>query len=265
MATYPVERDKTFMFPDAMFKTRARPTHGGVDFTPVKLGENVPVYAVEAGVIEISSFSAGKAGHNIMIRTASGRRWWYGHLHRRDVSVNNRVREGQRIGLMGTTGNSSGVHLHLELHWPRMNVEVDPWPFLVNAPDINSKTIKPAPSREKALIDYPKEGEDKMNYEDRVWLQGALNDTEKRIRDDLRVNVAEQVAKALSAAEGARDALVKPVDGFAPIDVIRTHVVAILKAVREQAAKQGVALDEKKLTDGVLDTLAQTIVERKKN
>lgn len=150
---YPVERDKTFVYPAAMFRTSARPTHGGVDFTPVKKGEKLRVFAVEGGTIEISSFT-NSAGNNIMVLAPSGRRWWYGHLSRRDVAVGDTVKAGQRLGLMGSTGNSDGVHLHLELHHPYINAENDPWPYLVNLQDINSKTIKPAASREKALIEY---------------------------------------------------------------------------------------------------------------
>ena len=150
---YPVERDKTFIFPAAMFRTKQRPTHGGVDFTPVKQGENLPVFAVESGRITISSFSK-QAGNNVMILTPGGRRWWYGHLERRDVKVGDQVRAGQRIGLMGTTGNSTGVHLHLELHFPYINAEANPWPLIANLPDINRKTIKPAASREAALAEY---------------------------------------------------------------------------------------------------------------
>lgn len=156
---YPVLRRESFVIPEAKFKTKTRPTHGGLDFTPVVQGAPVALYAIESGVVVISDHFAEKgdmSGKEVMILTKSGRRWWYGHLSEVHVKLGVSVQKGQVIGRMGTTGNSSGVHLHLELHYPIMNAEIDPWPWLWDAPDAKGETLPPAPSREKARADYPK-------------------------------------------------------------------------------------------------------------
>jgi murein DD-endopeptidase MepM/ murein hydrolase activator NlpD len=115
--------------------------HGGVDFTPIVKGSRIPAYAVGAGTITGINLGGGAAGNNVMLRLDhDGSLWWYGHLSRIDVARGQRVRDGQQIGLIGATGNTTGVHLHLERHWPRIDVETDPWPHIKDAPDIDGNT-----------------------------------------------------------------------------------------------------------------------------
>lgn len=125
--------------------------HGGVDFTPLVQGSPVPVYAVGAGVVVISDRHVergDRSGIDVGIRLDGDRSiWWYGHLSRADVVVGQRVRDGQQIGLIGATGLTSsggrsvtGVHLHLERHWPSLNAETDPWPYIANERDIDGNT-----------------------------------------------------------------------------------------------------------------------------
>lgn len=115
--------------------------HGGVDFTPNVKGSRIPAYAVGAGTVYGINLGSGAAGLNVMIRLDSdGSLWWYGHLSRVDVVKGQRVRDGQQVGLIGATGNTTGVHLHLERHWPRIDVETDPWPYIKDARDIDGNT-----------------------------------------------------------------------------------------------------------------------------
>ncbi|MGC5078448.1 M23 family metallopeptidase [Agrococcus sp. DT81.2] len=115
--------------------------HGGVDFTPIVKGSRIPAYAVGAGTITGINLGGGAAGLNVMLRLDSdGSLWWYGHLSRVDVKRGDRVRDGQQIGLIGATGNTTGVHLHLERHWPRIDIETDPWPHIKDARDIDGNT-----------------------------------------------------------------------------------------------------------------------------
>lgn len=105
------------------FMTKARPNHAGADWAPPKPGQNVGVYAVADGTV----IAAGKnvlAGHsgNIVIidhgkLTGNGSTDHtvtnYGHLYSYRVVKGDKVKAGQKIGLMGATGNATGVHLHL--------------------------------------------------------------------------------------------------------------------------------------------------------
>lgn len=95
--------------------------HTGRDWHPKKVGSQIAVYAAEAGtVIAVGGNASDKAGPGLyaIIQQPSGF-WLYGHLSSRSVIANQSVNEGQRIGNMGNSGGSLGVHLHVTLFTTR--------------------------------------------------------------------------------------------------------------------------------------------------
>ncbi|HEX5567183.1 MAG TPA: M23 family metallopeptidase [Streptomyces sp.] len=84
--------------------------HSGIDF-PVVTG--TPVRSVSAGTVVTAGWG-GAYGNQIVIRHHDGRHTQYGHLSSLGVSPGQSVAAGQRIGLSGSTGNSTGPHLHFE-------------------------------------------------------------------------------------------------------------------------------------------------------
>ncbi|MEV0329585.1 peptidoglycan-binding protein [Micromonospora echinospora] len=121
------------------YQTPSRPGHLGWD---VANSQGTPVYAVAAGTVRdirtgsypgdtTSGPLPGRTGNSVHIDHADSYFSYYGHLHRVLVSDGQRVSCGQLIGLMGTTGNSTGPHLHFEIHRPRLT-SVDPRTFLAN-------------------------------------------------------------------------------------------------------------------------------------
>lgn len=74
-----------------------------------------PVQAVGAGVVTSVSY-VGSYGRRVEIRHADGTSTWYCHLSSYASRVGQRVQAGQLIGRVGSTGNSTGPHLHLEVH-----------------------------------------------------------------------------------------------------------------------------------------------------
>ncbi len=86
------------------------PGHTGADF-PAPGG--TPVYAVSQGRVFVSRDMAGSYGRHIKIAHAGNEQSVYAHLSARRVGVGDLVKAGQRIGDVGTTGNSTGNHLHL--------------------------------------------------------------------------------------------------------------------------------------------------------
>lgn len=87
--------------------------HVGVDLT--KSGAyGKPVYASAGGTVIGAGWSGGY-GKLIKIRHSNGYQTWYAHLSSIDVSVGETVIQGQQIGKIGSTGNSTGPHLHFEL------------------------------------------------------------------------------------------------------------------------------------------------------
>ncbi len=98
--------------------------HRGID-VPGRFG--APVYASADGVVERAGYSGGY-GNMIDIRHSSGLVTRYGHLSSILVDASGTVRSGQIIGRVGSTGRSTGNHLHFEV---RMDGQaVDPLPFL---------------------------------------------------------------------------------------------------------------------------------------
>ncbi|MFF8848198.1 transglycosylase family protein [Streptomyces sp. NPDC015127] len=84
--------------------------HTGVDFA---VPTGTPVQAVSGGTV-VSSGWAGAYGNSIVIRHTDGMYTLYAHLASTTVTAGETVDSGQRIGLSGSTGNSTGPHLHFE-------------------------------------------------------------------------------------------------------------------------------------------------------
>ena len=94
--------------------------HGrnGVD---IANAQGTPILAAADGVITTSDGDGYNGGYGkyIKISHPNGTETLYGHMSKLLVSVGQTVSKGQKIGLMGTTGRSTGPHLHFEVHGAR--------------------------------------------------------------------------------------------------------------------------------------------------
>ena len=88
-------------------------SHQGLDIG-LKTGD--PVYATFDGKVRFSKYS-GDYGNLVIIRHNNGLETYYAHLSQRDVEVGDWVVAGQQIGLGGSTGRSTGPHLHFEVRY----------------------------------------------------------------------------------------------------------------------------------------------------
>ncbi|MEI5525116.1 transglycosylase family protein [Streptomyces brasiliscabiei] len=101
--------------------------HTGADF-PVATGTSVK--SVAAGEVVTSGWG-GSFGYQVVIRHADGRYTQYAHLSAISVKAGQSVSTGQRIGRSGSTGNSSGPHLHFEVRTgPGFGSDIDPIAYL---------------------------------------------------------------------------------------------------------------------------------------
>ncbi|SEQ07976.1 M23 family metallopeptidase [Piscibacillus halophilus] len=98
--------------------------HSGIDLAG-PLGTEI--YATGDGVVEIAGHE-GSYGQSILINHRDSYQTRYSHLSRILVSRGDKVKQGQLIGLMGSTGRSTGVHLHYEII--KDGERVDPYPFM---------------------------------------------------------------------------------------------------------------------------------------
>lgn len=101
--------------------------HSGIDF---HAASGSSVVAVGAGTV-VEAGWGGAYGNNIVLRMTDGTYTQYGHLSSIGVSVGQSVGAGQRIGFSGSTGNSTGPHLHFEARTtPSYGSDMDPVAYL---------------------------------------------------------------------------------------------------------------------------------------
>ncbi|MDH6223243.1 transglycosylase family protein [Streptomyces sp. MJP52] len=101
--------------------------HTGVDF-PVPTG--TAVRSIGAGQIVTAGWG-GSFGYQVVVRHPDGRYSQYAHLSAISVRSGQSVEAGQRIGRSGSTGNSSGPHLHFEVRTgPGFGSDIDPVAYL---------------------------------------------------------------------------------------------------------------------------------------
>ena len=99
--------------PRGKFGVRRGRRHQGVDI-PLKTGD--PIYATFTGKVRMSKY-LGAYGNIIIIRHDNGIETFYAHLSKRNVEVGDWVNAGDVIGLGGSTGRSTGPHLHFETRY----------------------------------------------------------------------------------------------------------------------------------------------------
>ncbi|MFI6084760.1 M23 family metallopeptidase [Streptomyces sp. NPDC051217] len=102
-------------------------SHSGVDF---RAASGTSVVAVGAGTV-VEAGWGGAYGNNIVIRMNDGTYTQYGHLSSIGVSIGRSVASGEPIGLSGSTGNSTGPHLHFEARTTaEYGSDIDPVAYL---------------------------------------------------------------------------------------------------------------------------------------
>jgi murein DD-endopeptidase MepM/ murein hydrolase activator NlpD len=100
--------------------------HTGLDF-PEPLG--TPIHAGGVGVVSFAGYNTGGYGNLVVISHRLGFESWYAHQSRIIVSAGQSVSGGQTIGYVGSTGHSTGPHLHFEVR--HFGTPVDPAPYLL--------------------------------------------------------------------------------------------------------------------------------------
>lgn len=125
---WPVTTSKKISSP---FGSRINPvtgrseTHKGVDIAGVFYSSNV--IAAKAGTVIISQYGSSY-GNYVVVSHGTGNTTLYAHLSKRSVKVGDTVAQGAVLGVTGSTGNSTGPHLHFEI--TEGGSRVDPLKYL---------------------------------------------------------------------------------------------------------------------------------------
>ncbi len=110
---------------DPIYKDRR--LHAGLDFTAPS---GTPIYATADGIVRDAGFNTGGFGNRVVIYHGFGYETTYSHMYRIKARIGEKIKRGEVIGYIGTTGKSTGPHLHYEVH--RNGVAVDPIYYFYN-------------------------------------------------------------------------------------------------------------------------------------
>ncbi|WP_434687527.1 peptidoglycan DD-metalloendopeptidase family protein [Pseudanabaena minima] len=152
----PSNGDKQMLFPliapsviSSIFGTRVHPVTGQVRFhqgTDLAAPEGTPVVAAFSGRVEIAGWLGGY-GLIVVISHGDTHETRYAHLSEVLVKPGQEIKQGNVIGLVGSTGLATGPHLHFEI-WQKMQeglVAIDPTPQLMLAMEQLQKYLAQSP------------------------------------------------------------------------------------------------------------------------
>ena len=114
--TYPIKSKYTVT---SRYGWRRSGFHTGIDYAAVY---GTPIYAAEDGVVTCSQWS-GNYGYLVKIQHPGGFETRYAHCSRFAVSVGDTVKKGDVIAYVGSTGNSTGPHVHLEIRYQGKSID----------------------------------------------------------------------------------------------------------------------------------------------
>lgn len=101
--------------------TGKKATHSGID---VPAPKGVKILSAKSGVVLTSAYNKGGYGNYVVVDHGNGNTTLYAHMSSRSVKAGDVVKQGQVLGLVGTTGRSTGNHLHYEIR--EKDVRIDP-------------------------------------------------------------------------------------------------------------------------------------------
>jgi murein DD-endopeptidase MepM/ murein hydrolase activator NlpD len=131
---------------DPVYKTVKM--HLGLDFAAP---QGTPIYATADGVIKTAGLSSGGYGNHVVINHGYGYETLYGHMVRIKARNGQRVKRGEVIGYVGSTGKSTGPHCHYEVH--KNGQKLDPVYFFYNdlSPQQFDQLLKQASASNQSL------------------------------------------------------------------------------------------------------------------
>ncbi|WP_040671072.1 peptidoglycan DD-metalloendopeptidase family protein [Nitritalea halalkaliphila] len=109
--------DETHITSEFGFR-RYRWHHG----TDLRLRTGDPVYSTFDGIVRMRSYDRNGYGYFVLVRHKNGLETLYGHLSKIDVEVGQEVKAGDILGRGGSTGRSTGPHLHYEIRYQGLSI-----------------------------------------------------------------------------------------------------------------------------------------------
>lgn len=126
---------------DPIYKTPKM--HAGLDFSAP---QGTPIYATADGRVALAGHSDGGYGNHVIINHGFGYETLYGHMVRIKARLGQKIKRGEIIGYVGSTGKSTGPHLHYEVH--KRGRKLDPVYYFYN--DLSPQQFNELLKRAKA-------------------------------------------------------------------------------------------------------------------
>lgn len=122
--------------------------HAGLDFSAP---QGTPIYATANGVVRVAGNLGNGFGNHVVINHGYGYETLYGHMFRIKVKNGTRVKRGEIVGWVGSTGKSTGPHCHYEVH--KNGRPLDPVYFFYNdlTPEQFDRLLKIAASSNQSF------------------------------------------------------------------------------------------------------------------
>ena len=122
--------------------------HAGLDFAAPS---GTPIYATADGVVQAAGFNTDGYGNKVVINHGYGYQTLYGHMVRVKAKVGQRIKRGEVIGYIGSTGKSTGPHCHYEVI--KRGTKVDPVYYFYNdlTPAQFDRILKAAATNKQSL------------------------------------------------------------------------------------------------------------------
>lgn len=167
--------------------------HSGIDLISNK-GRNIPILSIADGTVRmVVTTKDGYGKYIIITHTINNEKYEsvYAHLQSFSVSIGEKVKQGQQIGIMGTTGTSTGVHLHFEIHNNKYDYGKGTYPNTVDpltlislsnekkeVIDLSKVTIKDMnPTLKRNTLAFLNDAYNKKHFNDKDWIKQAENGT----------------------------------------------------------------------------------------
>lgn len=188
------------------YKTRARPDHDGLDFAAPG---GTPIRAAGRGTVAAAGWHRYGGGNHVAVDHSPGLRTEYYHMSRIMAQLGQSVKAGTTIGAVGTTGNSTGNHLHYEVHKRGGRGDgVDPTPYLNGGGAVDTP-VNPFAGLVNSLVEkirgaFPDGG---MFIDAAVGLARAGIDSVTSWVGDLASNLGKKIA-------GVAGSVVSSIKGF---------------------------------------------------
>lgn len=131
---------------DPVYKTVK--LHNGLDFAAP---QGTPIYATANGTVRVAANTGTGYGNHVVINHGYGYETLYGHMFRIKVKGGQKVKRGEIIGWVGSTGKSTGPHCHYEVH--KNGRHLDPVYFFYNdlTPEQYDRLLKMAASSNQSF------------------------------------------------------------------------------------------------------------------